>query len=426
MFRATQYVRESFAEVFRRLSNVSMRSWILLFLGPMYTFFGTWMSGISTTIRIVSSIPLVMVIGWSLFADVVKKPSGTWITKIVMAWVILFIAMTIVVVPKDRLHDELLLTEASLQKITSGVDPYAADFRGTVVDQWYGHPTHESYVNGVYPAWDHYVYLPGFFVISIPFYAVAHGVAGWYDQRLIYLLAYAAILAGAWTQLRKSPIREPLTVILALNPFLTTASYGFNDLLPVMLLMITGLALAKKRTYLAAGAYGLALATKQTMLLTVPFLLPPFIRIVRDTSRSLTRAVSIVFGVMAAVIVPFLLWSSWNMYDDTVRFFYGSSAYPVSGEGISAILLKIGVVKADQYYPFWLLQLVIAVPLMVVFWRWARRQSSLTGPFLAATGAISVFWFFSRYFLPAHAYVIILLVIISFVIGEAQRSHDAP
>lgn len=424
MSRTLCYVRASFIEVFRVLSGVSLRSWILLFLGPMYAFFGTWTGGVSTTVRMASAAPLVALVIWSAVADIVKRPAGTWITKAVMAWVILFIAMTIVIIPKYDLHDELLLTEAGLQKISGGVDPYGADYRGTIVDQWYGHSTHESYVNGVYPAWDHYVYLPGFFVASLPFYVVLHGITGWYDQRLIYLLAYAGILVGAWTQLKRSPIREPLTLILALNPFLTTASYGFNDLLPVMLLMMTGLAFARQRTYLAAAVYGLALATKQTMLLTVPFLLPVFIAKARIASRSLVRTACTVVGVAVAVVLPFFLWSPWHMYDDTMRFFFGSAAYPISGEGISSLLLMTGVVRADQYVPFWLLQLLIAVPLMVVLWRWAKRQPSLTGPFLGATGAICLLWFFSRYFLPAHAYVIILLIIISFVIGEVQRTHE--
>ncbi len=424
MPRIPHYVRESFTEVFSRLSGISLRSWFLVFLAPIYVFFGTWMSGISIWIRIVVALPLAVLVCWSVVADITKKSAGTWITRAVVAWVIIFIMITIIVVPKNHLHDELLLTEAGLQKITQGVDPYTANFRGTIVDRWYGHATHASYVDGVYPAWDHYVYLPGFFVVSMPFYAALHGLFNWYDQRLIYLLAYAAILIGAWTQLRNSPMREPLTIVLALNPFLTTASYGFNDLLPVMLLMMTGLALARKRVYLAATMYGLALSTKQTILLTMPFMLLPFIAIAKETSRSLTRVIGVAIGVAAIIIVPFALWSPWNFYDDTLRFFLSTAAYPISGEGISSILLKIGIVKADQYFPFWVLQLFVAVPLAAVLWRWAKRHSLLTGPFLGAAGTIAAFWFFSRYFLPAHAYVIILLIIISFIIGEAQRSQQ--
>ena len=43
----------------------------------------------------------------------------------------------------------------------------------------------------------HYPYLPWTFVFSAPFF-VAGTAIGFYDQRLVYLLLYALMLAAAW------------------------------------------------------------------------------------------------------------------------------------------------------------------------------------------------------------------------------------
>ena len=238
-------------------------------------------------------------------------------------------------------------------------------------------------------------------------------------------MAYALLVFGSWWSLKRSPVREPLTLAFALNPFFMNVTYGFNDLLPVALLALTGFLLVRRKFIGTAIVYGLALSTKQTMLLTLPFVLPALLRACRSRVRSWTVVFAVLSATVAAVMLPFFLWSPARFFDDTVRFFLSSTAYPIHGEGLSGLLIRTGAVTSTQYFPFWIFQAIGTIPLYVYFMRRARRTTSYHAPFFAAAVTIGVFWFLSRYFLTSHAHVIILLIILSFVISEAQRSHDA-
>ncbi len=423
MSNTPRYVRDAFAEAFRWLARVSFRSWILVFFGPLFALLTAWIGRIPAVVAAAVSVPMVMTVVASVIADVRRKPFGTWLTKAAVAWAIAYVAVSIVAVPKHKLHDELLITQVAMEKISSGEDPYGADYRGTIVDRWTGHDLKLSYVNGVYPGWDHYVYLPGFFAVSYPVYLVVHGLTGAYDQRIVYLMAYAALTIGTWMSLKRSPVREPLTLVFALNPFFMNVTYGFNDLLPIALFALTGFLMAHKKPFAAAVCYGLALATKQTMALTIPFMIPAFIHTAATMKRSVMPMLAVAAAAAAVVVLPFFLWSPSRFFNDTVGFFFSSTAYPIHGEGLSGLLKRAGLVTESQYFPFWIFQVAATLPLVGYFMRRTLRSSDLREPFFGAAVTIGVLWFFSRYFLTSHAHGIILLIALSFIISESQRTH---
>lgn len=423
MPEASRYIRDSFVEAFRWLRRVSIRSWILVFFGPLFALLAAWIGRIPASVVAVAAAPLVTVIVASVAADVRRKPFGTWLTKAVVAWAIAYVAVSIIAVPKHNLHDELLITQVAMEKISDGEDPYGANYRGTIVDLWTGHELRLSYVNGVYPGWDHYVYLPGFFAVSYPVYLIVHGLTGAYDQRIVYLIAYAALTVGAWMSLKRSPIREPLTLVFVLNPFFMNVTYGFNDLLPIALFAVTGYLMAHKKLFAAAVCYGLMLATKQTMALTIPFMIPAFIHTAATMKRSAVPMLAAVAATAALVILPFFLWSPSRFFNDTVSFFFSSTAYPIHGEGLSGLLKTAGLVTENQYFPFWIFQIFATLPLAAYFMRRTLRSPDLHEPFFGSAVTIGVLWFFSRYFLTSHAHGIILLLALSFIISESQRSY---
>lgn len=422
MVRAPQYVRASFAEAFQWLRRVSLRTWMVIFLGPAFAFLVVNSGRAPAPVAWYAAILLAIWIVALVIADARRTPFGSWATKAVIAWAIAVIAVSIGATSKVAQHDELLLTEVAMEKVQRGDDPYGADYRGTLVDRWTGHSQRLSYVNGVYPGWDHYVYFPGFLVLGYPVYAVVHGITGMYDQRIVHVLAYAALVAGAWLSLRRSPRREALTLIVALNPFLMNVAYGLNDLVPIALLALAGFSLAGKKPIAAAVWYGLALATKQTTALTIPFMLPMLVRTARQAQTQPTRVLAVAAVTAAIVVVPFFVWSPSRFFDDTVRFFFSAAAYPIHGDGLSGLFARIGLVTEGQYYPFWIFQIAATVPLLAYFVRKTLRSHDLGVPFFASAVTIGVLWFFSRYFLTSHAHGIILLLILSFVISESQRS----
>jgi hypothetical protein len=88
-------------------------------------------------------------------------------------------------------------------------------------------------------------------------------------------------------------------------------------------------------------------------------------------------------------ILPFFIASPSAFWDDTVK--YGAGTYRIVGYGLSAILVRIGIV-ADRNgaYPFGLIALLTWLPLTVWLLYAQRRAGQL---WLGAAGfALSILW----------------------------------
>ncbi len=422
-------VLRRFVDPFRdELRPISVRTWIILFGGPTFVFLSLDYPfiKISLAARLVAALPVAAAVVASLLVDygVIRRRRSA-VTIFVIAWMVCLLAASIVSAPKNALHDELLQTETALEGIEQGINPYQRDYTGTLVETWLGNLRHLSWVNGEHPALHHYVYLPGLLVLSLPFHALIH-LTGWYDQRIVYLIAFVILLVLAWRALARSPVREPLLLLLVLNPLNRAIFVGLNDLPMLLLLAITGFAIIRRRFLLAAAAYGLALVTKQPAWFTVPFVLPLLVQRVRAAGQSWPRTLGVMAGVALAVALPFVLWSPSAIYDDTIGFFTSGRSYPIIGEGLGELLVQIGIVGRGDPYQFWPFQLIFALPTIIVLALWVRRQPTLQRAFLAASLSLTVVWFFSRYFLLGHVTVITILMMLAFLIGEAERTAEHP
>ena len=83
-------------------------------------------------------------------------------------------------------------------------------------------------------------------------------------------------------------------------------------------------------------------------------------------------------GVLAGGILPFLVADPVAFYDDTVK--YGAGTYRIVGYGLSAILVRLGVLDdRDGSYPFALIALLTWVPLTVWLLLVQRRAAGALG-----------------------------------------------
>ena len=83
-------------------------------------------------------------------------------------------------------------------------------------------------------------------------------------------------------------------------------------------------------------------------------------------------------GVLLAAVLPFLIADPEAFYDDTVR--YGAGTYRIVGYGLSAILVRLGVLDdRDGSYPFALIALLTWVPLTVWLLLAQRRAERALG-----------------------------------------------
>jgi uncharacterized membrane protein len=103
----------------------------------------------------------------------------------------------------------------------------------------------------------------------------------------------------------------------------------------------------------------------------------------------LKRAGAAFGGVLAAGVLPFLVWDPVAFYEDTVS--YGAGTYRIVGYGLSAILVRLGILDdREGAYPFALLALLTWLPLTVWLLFAQRRAKEL---WLGAAGfTISILW----------------------------------
>jgi uncharacterized membrane protein len=217
--------------------------------------------------------------------------------------------------------------------------------------------------------------------------------------------------------------RLVLGALLVCNPIaVRSAWFGQNDA-PSLLLLVVAFALVTRRRFAwAAAALAGAVLLKQFALVAAPFLA---LMIVKE-GGSLKRPAIAFGGVLAAGIVPFLIVDPVAFYEDTVR--YGAGTYRIVGYGLSAILVRLGIIDdRDGAYPFALLALLTWVPLTVWLLYVQRRVRELWVG--AAAFAVSILWLmfigrtFNNYYLvwPLTGAVIAALMAV-----DSARAPDRP
>ena len=199
------------------------------------------------------------------------------------------------------------------------------------------------------------------------------------------LLATLALLPAAL--LFRGPLgwRLALGAVLVCNPIaVRSAWFGQNDA-PSLLLLVLAFALVTRRRFgWAAAALAGAILLKQFAVVALPFLA---LMIPRGRSGS---APALVFaGVLAAGVAAVPRRRPRAFYDDTVK--YGAGTYRIVGYGLSAILVRLGILEdRDGSYPFALIALLTWVPLTVWLLLAQRRARELWVG--AAAFAISILW----------------------------------
>jgi len=176
--------------------------------------------------------------------------------------------------------------------------------------------------------------------------------------------------------------------------------------------------LHKKRPMGGAVLFGLACTMKQSAWLAGPFFLLAIYLVAPPTKRwrQMGTAVILITVVMIIIIGPFALWDLPAFIDDTFAYASGTAIslnYPIRGYTLGRLLVAFGVVEtAVDYYPFWQLQLLFGLPLLLVCLLYQWRQRTLQHMFLAATFFIFGLGFVSRFFQDNYVGFVITLALI--------------
>lgn len=291
--------------------------------------------------------------------------------------------------------DSGVQTEVAADFLLQGKNPYAADFTHTAYGVYQGpYYTMRNTTGNI--AWLHYAYPPLTFLVATPIRSVFDHLGLVYDTRVVVLPFY--FLAGILLALAMTSwSRRALVVFLVIgNPlWMFYLATGFNDAQFVTMLVLTAVALYKKKYVWSAVTIALACGFKQ---LAWPLAGLWAIYMLSYAGAVRWKAIGVYAAVMIAVFGPFLIWNTPAMYDDIIRYVSGTQygAYAISG--LTALqYLRVWHIIADPWtiVPAWILQAGLGLP--VFFWGawtiWRRATATawlmFGGLFILAVGIVA-------------------------------------
>ncbi|MGI6207941.1 MAG: hypothetical protein ACOYEW_06960 [Anaerolineae bacterium] len=321
--------------------------------------------------------------------------------------------------PASFTHDGgVIQTEIATDMLLQGRNPYSEDYLDTPLAEWGLEKRTALY---------HYPYLPWTLITAAPIKVAFEALTGWYDQRLLYLALFLATLALLPGLARSRTAALLLVMVVGLNPIMgNDIIFGMNDSFVLAWMVLAVWLLAKGKEGAGAAALGLALASKPTAWFLAPFYLAYLARGATGLRPALRQVISrgwpalAVFGVL---VLPFVLWDPAAFYDDVWAWSAGTSPtpYQIRGWGLSNLVLALALVPHDQaYFPFWVPQLALCLPLLALLLRRQWRQPTLANLFYGTAILFGAYSFVSRFFNENYAGFLLALLALAALSGPRE------
>lgn len=209
--------------------------------------------------------------------------------------------------PGDHAQSEVIIVEEGADVLFEGRDPYAEGYLG-------GPLSDRPLATQV-----HFPYMPFMLAFGIPRALVGH--VPWADARVWFTIFSLSVALPSLLRMHTSPHARVRTfqVLFALPTGALLLATGGVDI-PVLALLLATFVLAQRGETRSAGlAGGLALATKQTSLLVLPFVA---LAIADGSARRRFLATTGLVG--AGLTLPFALWDVRAFIEDAVLFPLGA------------------------------------------------------------------------------------------------------
>ena len=324
--------------------------------------------------------------------------------------------------PASYSHDGgVIQTEATIDFLLSGRNPYVEDYTKTPMAEW-GLDLHTALY--------HFPYLPWTLYFSLPFFQAGMALFGWFDERVVYLLLFVIMLLMAARMGASRGTRLALVMVLGLNPIMgSDVIFGQNDSFVLFWLVAALWAASRNGTRLRGLSpvfFALACDSKPTAWFLGPFFLLYWARegLPSFSPGQLARRLAPFLLVFAVIVIPFVLWDPYNFYDDVWAWSAGTSptAYQIRGWGLSNFVLGLNLVPSRvAYFPFWIPEAIIAVPLVLILLRRQWRENTLAN--IAWHGAVLFFAYAyaSRFLNENYLGFIVGLLAVGVLMGERIR-----
>jgi len=323
------------------------------------------------------------------------------------------------------IHDGAIQTEDALRYLEEGKNPYLEDYEDTLL---FLYGPGETPIN---PAIYHYVYLPGLFLISWPFRFLSLDLLGFYDQRIVCMFIYSAMVL-ILPLLATSPERKlSLLAAVGLNPLLVgSVIIGMNDVIVLLSVLTAAVLLSRKRLLFSGLVLGLGCAIKATTWLFIPFYLALLLTfpLQRNQLARLAKPTSMILLMMGLILGPFLVWDARAFVDDTLLYLAGktSTSYPIRGYTLGRLLVALRIISSPlDAFPFWILQVMLGIPLLFLLLRYQMAQNDI-GRMLHCAGLFFLgIGFLSRFFHDNYVGLVTAMMTAGALFEGQARSDEA-
>lgn len=330
------------------------------------------------------------------------------------------------VAPVWGVHDIILQQEAAMRYLIVGKNPYKETYFGTPVESFnYDEPGNTEAVN---PALYHFVMPPWYLLFPFGFYVVGIKLFGFFDGRMALLFCMAGILVILWKWLKEKSFARLAVTVVALSP--SVIDYfieGRSDIFAFFWLLAALFLLQNKKLIMASAIFGLAVMSKQTIWIAVPFYAVYMFSITTKDRREMWKSFIGASLVVIALAAPFLLWDARAFMTSVILYLSGGTvgSYPVSGYGLGMVLYSAGIIRdIHAAYPFFLWQAGFGIPVLLLLLRWVWKKPSISTLLLGYGTFLTVFWYMSRYFNNSHIGYITLIFVVAgiLLLNEVKES----
>ena len=359
--------------------------------------------------------------------------------KYLLLWIII---LTVVILPAAKMiilrHENLpqsyshdggvIQTEVAIDYFLQGKSPYIETYHNTPMADW-GFAQFRT-------ALDHYPYLPATFILSAPIKTLALHLWGWYDQRFTYLLLFILmlfLLRGITGHNHEAMLG--LTMFVGLNPLMgLDVIFGQNDVFVLAWLIVSAWFLARKQWLRSSIFFGIAVASKPTAWFLAPFWALALLEqenlslkqlLQKITLKKLVQRTSPAIAIFLLLTLPYFIWSPDAFIDDVWRWAAGTAQthYQIWGMGFSNfVLLWGGLPDRFAYWPFWIPEIIISLPLIIVLLTRQFRDNTISSWFWHGAILLLGFSYFSRFLNENYLGFILSLLAVGYY-AQAQENR---
>ncbi|MEK7060603.1 MAG: hypothetical protein AAB937_00020 [Patescibacteria group bacterium] len=327
------------------------------------------------------------------------------------------------VAPVWGVHDIILQEEQALRFLLQGKNPYKETYFGTPVESF--HYAEIDNENAVNPALYHFVMPPWYLLFPFGFYVLGVKLLGFFDARMALLFCMVGLLLILWRWIKDINVKRLSVVLASLSPSIFDYFIeGRSDVFAFFWLLLSLYILSLKKPAIASFVFGLAIMSKQTIWIAVPFyFMYLYVTEVRKRSRMWVSVV-VTCLVSMGLTLPFLWWDARAFIDSVFLYLTGGTigSYPVSGYGFSMILVNVGIIKnIYDPYPFYIYQGMFGLPLLLLLLRWVVKIPKISTVLFSYGTFLWFFWYMSRYFNNSHIGYISLIFLIAGMLFMNER-----